>query len=89
MLWAAFIASWASVAVVLLLWRADQKRHEQLVRDMLSEISTSPRLEYRPTRRMPTVSHEPTYMSDLPHHDELWDDFVAANEEMPETTLDD
>lgn len=32
---------------------------------------------------VPTIDHEPVYVSDLPYHDEAWDEFTHANEKLP------
>lgn len=86
MLIVAFVGSQLLVAGVLVAWYFDQRRHEALVRDILDRVSTSPRVEFRSTiPSMPAPSQDPPYVSDLPYHDEVWDEFAKSNEALGET----
>lgn len=84
MLVAAFIISWLAVVAVLVAWYFDQRAHEAQVRNILDRISTSPRIEVQPSGHIhPPIAPEPAYVSDLPYHDEAWDEFTKANEAAP------
>lgn len=66
---------------VLVAWYMDSRRHAAMLRDVLSRISTEAplTLEGQGPATQPPLDPQP-YISDLPYHDVVWDDFVAANE---------
>lgn len=55
---------------------------------LVGRIAERPTTVFLPHVEPPSVSSEPTYLSDLPYHDEVWDDFVSANESTEPHTED-
>jgi hypothetical protein len=85
MMIAAFIASWTTVGLTLVLWFLDQKRHEAQVRDLLDRISTEPRLELRPASRTPAPNPDArTYIADHEADDAAWNEYRGDGEDETE-----
>lgn len=56
------------------------KSYQGLV-DRMAERSTT--VLHAAPEPVPTIDPEPAYVSDLPYHDDAWDDFTNANEKLP------
>lgn len=65
----------------------DAARHE--FESLVGRLAERPNTVLMQAPYSPPVSDEPTYMSDLPYHDEMWDDFASANEALPALDEDD
>lgn len=56
---------------------------------LVSRLAERPTTVLVPAHDEPQITSEPAYVSDLPYHDEIWDDFAAANESLPAAAEDD
>lgn len=75
------VASVMANAALVAYVRQTTSAYSQGIADIISRISTSPRIEVREAETPAPVSDKPRYISDLPYADESWNDFRG---EMPE-----
>lgn len=59
----------------------DSARHE--FEGLVGRLAERPTTVLMQPNTQPSISTEPTYVSDLPYHDNLWDEFAAENEAVP------
>lgn len=65
----------------------DQARQE--FEGLVARLAERPTTVLLPHEPPTPVPEEIAYVSDLPYHDELWDEFANANEQLPSMDEDD
>lgn len=47
---------------------------------LVGRLAERPTTVLAPLSTLPKISDEPAYVSDLPYHDDIWDEFAKENE---------
>lgn len=80
-----FIAAALAAGVALLAAEVRRASRERDVarkefENLVGRLADRPETVILPHVEAPPITDEPAYVSDLPYHDEYWDEFTAANE---------
>lgn len=76
----AVVLTWLAIVGVLIAWHLDNRNHAAQVQSILDRVASSPQTVLLPHADATPLADEVTYVSDLPYHDDLWDEFASANE---------